>query len=131
MSENMITLSADDKTAAALVATIRAAVNGQGKYATYVAEHGVTRENVKHHALALATLAYPNDKPVQKIDGKRTRFGNAVQAAGYGLRNALPKTDSDTMPDYLKKVIAAVKAAHGAQIGDDTILAAVESALSE
>lgn len=102
MSENTITLTANDKTAAALVATIRAAVNGQGKYAAYVADHTVTRETVKDHALALAVLAYPNDAPVQKKDGKRTRFGNAVQAAGNGLRNALEKDDADPKPAVLR-----------------------------
>lgn len=94
MTTMKITLSADDATASALVATIRASVNGLGKYDAYVTEHNVTREDVKHHALALAVLAYPNDKPIQKADGKRTRFGNAVQAAGNGLRNALSKAEN-------------------------------------
>lgn len=93
MTTMKITLTSDDVTAAALVATIRASVNGLGKYDAYVAEHNVTREDVKHHALALAVLAYPNDKPIQKAEGKRTRFGNAVQAAGNGLRNALGKVE--------------------------------------
>ena len=108
--------------AQALVATIKAAVNGVGKYAAYVAEHGVTRETVKDHAFSLAVLAYPNDEPVQKKDGKRTRFGNAVQAAGNGLRNALDKdeTDDETVVNLLTRaglkaelddVIAAWKAA--------------------
>jgi hypothetical protein len=94
MTENNIVLAADDKTAAALVATIRAAVNGMGKYAAYVEAHAVTRDTVKDHARALAVLAYPNDAPVQKKDGVRTRFGNAVQAAGNGLRSALPEDDA-------------------------------------
>lgn len=96
MSENTITLTSDDKTAAALVATIRAAVNGAGKYVAYVESHEVTRENVKDHSFALAVLTYPHDAPVQKKDGKRTRFGNAVQAAGNGLRAALGKDEDDT-----------------------------------
>jgi hypothetical protein len=91
MSENTITLTADDATAVALVATIRAAVNGAGKYAAYVEAHDVTRENVKYHAAALAALAYPNERPVQTVEGKRTKYGNAVQAAGNGLRAALGK----------------------------------------
>lgn len=95
MSENIIVLSTDDKTAKALIDTIKAAVNGAGKYVAYVAAHGVTRETVKDHARALAVLAYPNDEPVQKKDGKRTRFGNAVQAAGNGLRAALDKDEND------------------------------------
>lgn len=92
---NTVVLSTDDKTAQALVATIKASVNGLGKYAAYVTDHTVTRETVKDHAFALAVLAYPNDAPVQKKDGKRTRFGNAVQAAGNGLRNAITPEDSD------------------------------------
>ena len=84
-----------DETAKALVSTIRAAVNGGPKYAAYVESHGVTRETVASHAAALATAAYPNAKPIQKIDGKRTTYGNAVQAAGNGLRRALGKDESD------------------------------------
>jgi hypothetical protein len=95
MSNDTIVLSTDDTTAMALVATIKSAVNGAGKYVAYVDAHNVVRETVKFHAAALAVLAYPNDKPVQKIDGKRTRFGNAVQAAGNGLRAALGKAESD------------------------------------
>lgn len=95
MSENTITLDPSDKTAAALVATIRSAVNGRGKYAAFVTQYNVNRENVARYAAGLAALAYPNDEQVQKRDGKRTRFGNAVQAAGNGLRAALDKDESD------------------------------------
>lgn len=102
MSENTITLTANDKTAAALVATIKAAVNGAGKYAAYVADHTVTRDTVKDHARALAALAYPNDAPVQTKDGVRTRFGNAVQAAGNGLRAALDEDPKDPKPATLR-----------------------------
>lgn len=125
-----ITLAADDKTAAALVATIRSAVNGAGKYAAYVAEHDVTRENVKFHAAALAALAYPKDEPVQKKDGKRTRYGNAVQAAGNGLRSALPKGDlTPAETDYLAAVLKSVKAAREHGIDADKVLAAVADTL--
>lgn len=101
MSNVSIVLSATDSTAAPLVATIRAAVNGNGKYAAYVKAHMVTRETVKDHAYALAVLAYPNDKPVQKSDGKRTRFGNAVQAAGNGLRSVMDKADGPAKVNLL------------------------------
>lgn len=97
-----IILSTDDKTAAALVQTIKAAVNGNGKYAAYVADHAVTRETVKDHARALAVLTYPNDAPVQTKDGVRTRFGNAVQAAGFGLRSALDKDEDAAKPVVLR-----------------------------
>lgn len=105
MTDTTITLSTDDKTAAALVATIKAAVNGAGKYAAYVADHPVTRETVKDHAYALAVLSYPNDAPIQKKkDGKRTRFGNAVQAAGNGLRGTFEKeSDGDAVQALLTK----------------------------
>lgn len=97
-----LVLSTDDKTAAALVSTIRASVNGEGKYRAYVEAHGVTRETVKVHAAALAVLAYPNAKPVQKANGQRTTFGNAVQMAGAGLRRALDKDEDAAKPVVLR-----------------------------
>lgn len=96
MTTNVITLDSNDSTAKALVSHIKSAVNSAAKYAAYVEAHGVTRDTVADHARALAVLAYPNDKPVQKADGKRTRFGNAVQAAGKGLRTALADEDGAT-----------------------------------
>jgi hypothetical protein len=90
-----VVLSSDDATAYALVSIIRAAVRGESRYAAYVVAHEVTRETVKDHALALAVLAFPTAAPVQKTDGKRTKFGNAVQAAGAGLRRALESDESD------------------------------------
>lgn len=126
MSDTTLTLAADDKTAAALVATIRAAVNGAGKYSAYVTAHEVTRETVKFHAAALAALAYPSDAPVQKKDGKRTRFGNAVQAAGNGLRAALGKTEpTDAERDYIKAIIKAVDNGVTHNLDAETILAVV------
>jgi hypothetical protein len=101
-NQNQIILTTDDKTAAALVSTIKGAVNGSGKYTAYVDAHNVTRETVKDHAYALAVLTYPNEKPVQKSDGKRTKFGNAVQAAGFGLRAALPETEQAPKPIVLR-----------------------------
>lgn len=102
---NTVTLAADDATAKALVDTIKASVNGAGKYVAYVTAHAVTRDTVKFHAAALATFVYPNEKPVQKVDGKRTKFGNAVQAAGAGLRTALGKQESqeETVVNLLTK----------------------------
>lgn len=103
---NEITLSKTDKTAAALVATIRAAVNGAGKYAAYVTAHAVTKDTVKDHARALAVLTYPSDAPVQTKDGVRTRFGNAVQAAGFGLRSALDKDEDTDKPVTLRATLS-------------------------
>lgn len=106
MSTNEIVLSKTDKTAAALVATIRAAVNGAGKYLSYVMDHKVTRDTVKDHARALAVLTYPSDAPVQTKDGVRTRFGNAVQAAGFGLRAALDKDEDADKPVTLRATLS-------------------------
>jgi hypothetical protein len=111
MSENItIVLDANDATAKPLVAHIKSSVNSHAKYVAYVGAHGVTRDNVKHHAAALAVLTYPNDAPVQKKDGTRTRFGNAVQAAGAGLRKALGSKEA-VPTDYLLRVQKAVEAA--------------------
>lgn len=129
MSDNTIVLSADDKTGTALVATIRAEVNGIGKYAAYVAAHAVTRETVKDHALALAVLAYPSDAPVQKKDGKRTRFGNAVQKAGAGLRSTFDK--EETTADYLARVVKAAQSAEEHEVSPADIVEAVTRAVGQ
>lgn len=128
MSDNQIILSADDATAKPLVAHIRSAVNSAAKYSAYVEAHGVTRETVKDHAAALATLAYPNDAPVQKKDGTRTRFGNAVQAAGAGLRKALGSKEP-VPTDYLLRVQKAVEAAVEHEVDAEMIKAAIADLL--
>lgn len=120
-----IVLDREDPTVKPLVQTIRDAVNGRGKYAAYVTAHGVTRDTVKVHAAALAVAAYPNDEPVQKKDGTRTRYGNAVQAAGNGLRAALGKTDATVETDYLARVRKAVEAAIEHEVDAETIRAAL------
>lgn len=83
------------------VSAVRSAVRNMGTWQSFVTDNGVTRDNVKDYASALAVLAFPKDAPVQKTDGKRTRFGNAVQAAGNGMRYVLTKneTDGDTDGD--------------------------------
>lgn len=126
MSDNQIILTNDDTTAKALVAHIKSSVNSAAKYSAYVEAHGVTRENVKHHAAALATLTYPNDAPVQKKDGTRTRYGNAVQAAGAGLRKALGKADNETTTDYLARVLKAADSAIDHEVDAAKVLAAVQ-----
>lgn len=91
------TIDAADKITAALVKHLRAEVKGRVKYDAYVAAHGVTAETVKVHAAALANLAFPSKaEQVQKIDGIRTDYGNAVQAAGNGMRRALKALDAAT-----------------------------------
>lgn len=131
--DSTIVLTNDDTTAVALIATIKGAVNGTGKYAAYVAAHSVTRDNVKDHARALAVLAYPNDKPVQTVKDDngtkvRTRFGNAVQAAGAGLRAHLEapvRKERDLLAELVK---AAERAADNGHTPED-IMAALKAVL--
>lgn len=78
-----------------VVNAIRYAVKARGYWSTFVAENQITREMIADTARELAALAYPSDEPVQKKDGKRTRFGNAVQAAGNGMRSVLDKDETD------------------------------------
>lgn len=129
MSENIITLADNDETAKALVYYIRAAVNAGDKYGAYVAAHNVTRDNVKVHAPALASFAYPNEKPVQTVDGKRTTYGNAVQAVATGLRRALGKNDQTIPADYLAKIVKAVESGLEHDITPDMIRTALDALL--
>lgn len=120
---NTINLDATSKTVDAILVQINGTVKTAGKYAAYVAEYNVTHENVKDHARALADAwadKYNVSERVQKIDGKRTPYGNAVQAAGNGLRSALPKKETDAKHELLtasgkratrEEVIAAWEAA--------------------
>lgn len=121
-----VVLSADDATAKPLIAVIKSAVNGADKYVKFADAHNVTTATVKDHAYALAVLAYPNAKPVQKVDGKRTVFGNAVQAAGAGLRRAIATEPTPAEKDYLAAVVKAVEAA----LGHDVTPAQVEAAIT-
>lgn len=132
MSENItVTLDPTNDTVKNVVAQVRSDMRGAGRYATYVTEFKVTRETVKDHALALATLVYPNDTPVQKKDGQRTRFGNAVQAAGNGLRAALGKDETEKATDWLRLVKqAAENAANKGGFSADAIMAAVAETLT-
>lgn len=105
---NIITLDATNATVKAVVTQIKADMRGAGRYAAYVTEFGVTRETVKDHARALAVLVTP--ETAQKIDGKRTKFGNAVQAAGNGLRAALDKPEGESTTAGALLTKAGVKA---------------------
>lgn len=112
-----------------VVRAIRYAVKGREAWITFVRDNGITRDNLADAAKELATLAYPKEEPVQKRDGVRTTYGNAVQAAAYNLRTALAALEGDESDDEtddkpvnlltraglkaeLADVIAAWKAAH-------------------
>lgn len=81
----------------AVVNAVKYAVKTRKAWEAFVAENNITRDDIAETSKALASLAYPDDETVQTVDGKRTRYGNAVQAAGYMLRAVLPK-DEDTDP---------------------------------
>ena len=106
-----------------VVKAIRYAVKTRGYWETFVAENNITHETkIADVARALAVLAYPTDEPVQKIDGKRTRFGNAVQAAGNGIRSVLGKGESEEEP-----TVALITRA-GAKATREEVIAAWEAA---
>jgi hypothetical protein len=130
MSETTITIDPNNATVKSVVAQVKSDMRGPGKYATYVAEFNVTHDTVKDHALAIARLVTP--ETAQKKDGTRTRFGNAVQAAGYGLRTALGKKESNKDTDWIRLVRqAAENAANKGGKSADEIMAAVKDALSD
>lgn len=115
-----------------VVNAVRYAVRAHGSWAKFVADNNITRDQIAATARELAALAFPNDEPVQKVDGKRTRFGNAVQAAGNGMRSVLApvEDDTDTTPDYLALAVQAARTAHEkGEISNDDILTAITAAL--
>ncbi len=109
----------------AVVNAIQYAVKARGTWAKFVAENNITRAMIADTARELATLAYPNDETVQtvNVDGKkvRTRFGNAVQAAGNGMRSVLDADETESTHNLLtadgKKadLDAVIAAWHAAQ----------------
>lgn len=98
MTENTITINADDPTVKRIVTNLKS-----GKaYVAYVEKYGVTHDNLADHARALASLAFPGDDGKQTVNGKRTNYGNAVQAAGWHLRNVLGKAEAEDKPVVLR-----------------------------
>lgn len=128
MSNNeTLTLDADNKTVKAVVAQIKSDLRGGSKYGAYVTEFSVTHDTVKVHAAALAALVTPVTPQVK--DGTRTRYGNAVQAAGNGLRSALGKKDGAKDTDWIRLVRQAAENAHnkGEKSVEDIMLAVSEA----
>lgn len=82
-----------------VVNAIRYDVKGRPAWVTFVTENQITKENLADAAKELAALAFPKEEPVQKRDGARTVFGNAVQAAAYNLRTALATLAGDDDDD--------------------------------
>lgn len=130
MSNETITLDPNNATVKSVVNQIKSDMRGGSKYGAYVAEFNVTHDTVKIHAAALAALVTPVTAQVK--DGKRTRFGNAVQAAGYGLRAALGKKEGQKETDWIRLVRQAAENAHNkGEKSVDEILSAVADALGQ
>lgn len=121
-------INADHAATKAVVTQIRADLRGPKNYGAYVDAFAVTAETVKDHAAALAALVYPKADPVQTKDGKRTPYGNAVQAAATGLRRALTKDESDETGTKNLLTADGVKAL--AEMDDAALLAAVKAEMS-
>lgn len=115
----------NNETTKTVVNAVRYAVKSRKAWETFVAENNVTRETIKDFAREVALLAYPvkdGEKPVQTIDGVRTPYGNAVQAAGYMMRSVLATDDDSTTP-----TVALITRA-GAKATREEVLAAWEAA---
>lgn len=94
-----------------VVNAVKYAVKTRQDWETFVTENNITRDKIAEAAREIAALAYPNDEPVQTVDGKRTRYGNAVQAAGYMMRAVLATDSEDsTTPDVALITRAGAKA---------------------
>ena len=127
----MLKIENNTTTARTAVNAVRYMVKGRDGWLAFVREYNITRDDVADASRTLASLAFPNEEPVQKRDGVRTVYGNAVQAAAYNIRTALATIEGDDDTDEtedkpvnlltraglkadLEDVIAAWRAAHEA-----------------
>jgi len=105
-----------NETTKTVVNAVRYAVKTRAAWEAYVAENNVTRETIAEHARTIASLAYPGDETVQTVKDEsgrkvRTRYGNAVQAAGYMMRSVLATDSEDsTAPTVALLTKAGLKA---------------------
>jgi hypothetical protein len=116
-----------------VVNAVKYAVRTRKDWEAFMTENKIDRDGIKDAAREIASLAFPSDKPVQKVDGRRTRFGNAVQAAAYMMRAVLDQDkddDAPTTPDYLALAVQAAKTAHDkGGVSIDDVLTAVTASL--
>lgn len=115
MSENTVTLSADDKTAKALVRHEKS--RNKIVYVDYIKAHNVTVETVGEHVKALRLMAYP------KLPASDKTAKNFADRVRQGLRHHLgdsPEDRADSPVNLLTRaglaaeladVVAAWKAA--------------------
>ena len=105
-----------------VVNAVKYAVKTRQDWIDFVTENKITRADIKDAAREIAALAYPSDEPVQTVDGVRTRYGNAVQAAGYMMRSVLATDEDSTAP-----TVALITRA-GAKATREEVIAAWEAA---
>ena len=103
------------KNTGAVVNAVRYAVKTRKDWEAFMTENSIERDGIAAAAKELAALAFPSDDPIQTVDGKRTRYGNAVQAAAYMMRGVLAQAevnDTPATPDYLALAVQAAETAH-------------------
>lgn len=113
------------KNTTAVVNAVKYAVRTRKDWEKFVAENNVTRDTIADTAREIAALAYPTDKQVQSVDGKRTRYGNAVQAAGYMMRAVLASDSEDSTAPTVNLITKA-----GAKATKEEVIAAWQAAQS-
>lgn len=106
-----------------VVLAVQYAEKTRKHWVTFVQENSITRDDIKDAAREIAALAYPNDEAVQTVDGKRTRYGNAVQAAGYMMRAVLATDEEDSTAPTVALITRA-----GAKATREDIIKAWEAA---
>ena len=120
----------NNETTKTVVNAVRYAVKSRKAWETFVAENNVTRDTIKDYAREVAELAYPakdGEKNVQTIDGVRTPYGNAVQAAGFMMRSVLASGDDDDNDDDNAPTVALITRA-GAKATLEDVTAAWRAA---
>lgn len=140
MTENMIALNLNDKIVTNVLQQVNAAQRDDARYGAYVTAYGVTHDTVKDHARAIADAwadkyGYTGDRvqTVKSDDGTkvRTKYGNAVQAAGAGLRRALGDKPNNKPTDWMRLVRQSVEnAMNKGGHTEDEIRAAVAEVLA-
>lgn len=131
------TLANTSPIVANLVRAIKYADKNEVRWSAYVAEFGVTLENHREHAVALADLAFPaqagTPQKVRDENGKQTRteYGNRVNTIATGLKRNLPKADkAETVePDRLAALVRAAERATEAGHTPEQIMAALATVL--
>lgn len=107
MSSNLIELVTENPVVANVLFSIRSEMKAEQRnstYKAYIAEYGVTFANVNEHAKALAALITPVTD--QAVNGKRTKYGNALNTAKTGLKRNLEAEEAEAKPVTLRATLS-------------------------